>query len=618
VGWEYLLKSFPLNTTVMMNNRLRLIAIVLALSLAFCLVSSVATGLAFSTESQGGRIDIFTQKEPFSGRGLNVSSDAFSPEEEVIIYASVTYNNYPVEQAQVAFEIHGPENPTSNITLFGYAQTNEGGFGSFSFRIGLETEMNFGQWNIVGTTLLAGEVIQDHLYFRVGWIVEIVSVRTVDENQADQTRFPKGSYVGVELSIRNIAMVSKQATITMTTYDFLKVPVNSTEIENYQIPANESAISIYRFMKIPDWATAGEAMVSACLYTAPVSSGGVPYGPEVSRHFFIIRRDIGILNITVSSLTAYKGDDLSIDVTVKNYGEESESFDTYAYYNEENVIGEKYFQNLEPDANVTLSFVWNTSSINEGFYQISAYSALPNDDNISDNMFVDGIVQIESLPPLKYYLTVTTDPSGVALIFGEGWYDEGTNVTLLAPSYVSVSSGSRYGFIDWDVDGAEQLGNETTVTMNANHTAIARYVLQYYLTVETDPPEIATILGEGWYDDSTAVTLNAPAIARYHFENWSLDGINQGSQVNPITVNMNSTHTAVAHYSAITGWFPIEWLYWFMFALLILIIILLAIWVYRRRRKKIEEAFYSGWTAWYYACDLRKRLPSVRMFSSLT
>lgn len=62
-------------------------------------------------EKHGGKFDVFIQKEPFSGKGLHVSVDAFAPEQEVIIYAYVTYNDYPVGMAHVAFEIHRPPNP---------------------------------------------------------------------------------------------------------------------------------------------------------------------------------------------------------------------------------------------------------------------------------------------------------------------------------------------------------------------------------------------------------------------------------------------------------------------------------------------------------------------------
>lgn len=87
------------------------------------------------------------------------------------------------------------------------------------------------------------------------------------------------------------------------------------------------------------------------------------------------------------------------------------------------------------------------------------------------------------LPPQQYYLTVRTDPSGATNIPGQGWYGNGTNAVLTAPGYANVSGNTRYRLNNWDVDGASQgATNPITVTMTANHTATAHYVLQYLVT----------------------------------------------------------------------------------------------------------------------------------------
>jgi hypothetical protein len=269
-------------------------------------------------------------------------------------------------------------------------------------------------------------------------------------------------------------------------------------------------------------------------------------------------------------------------------------------------------------------------------------------------------------------------------ISGEGWYDQGVNVPLAALEYVSVSLGARYKFSYWDIDGIPKQDNPITVTMDANHTATAHYILQYYLSVKTDPLGIATISGEGWYDESSNVTLNAPAVSDYAFGYWDVNDVLRGSGVNTITVYMDAPKTATAHYTQIiryaltitttaggttdpeprtynypagltvqvtalpnanyifdhweldnvdvgsanpytvtmnknhtlkavfshapSAWFVPEWFCWLLLILLILIILLLIVWLYRRRRrKKAEEAFYTGWTAWYYCYDLRSK-----------
>jgi hypothetical protein len=266
-----------------------------------------------------------------------------------------------------------------------------------------------------------------------------------------------------------------------------------------------------------------------------------------------IIHDVAIVDVKISNNSLYIGDLLYINVSVANKGTTTETFNVETYY-DSLLIKTLEVNALAPDTQVTLIFVWNTSSVPEGFYQINALAPLPDDVNVLDNTFIDGVVQIKTKPPppaKQYYLTVKTDPLGVVSISGEGWYDEGTNVNLAAPEHVSVSTGVRYTFNYWDVDGTSKLNNPTTVAMNANHTATAHYILQYYLTVGTDPSGIATILGEGWYDESANVTLNAPTVSDYNFGYWGVNGASRGSGVNPITVYMDAPQTATAHYTQI-------------------------------------------------------------------
>jgi PKD repeat protein len=117
-----------------------------------------------------------------------------------------------------------------------------------------------------------------------------------------------------------------------------------------------------------------------------------------------------------------------------------------------------------------------------------------------------GVFEYLPPPPAKYYLTVKTAPLNVTSISGEGWYDEGTNVTLTAPDYVEVSTGTRYRFDYWDVDGVPRGADvtSTTVHVDANHTATAHYTLQYYFTV-TSPYDTPTP-GSGWFNAGASIT----------------------------------------------------------------------------------------------------------------
>jgi hypothetical protein len=110
-----------------------------------------------------------------------------------------------------------------------------------------------------------------------------------------------------------------------------------------------------------------------------------------------------------------------------------------------------------------------------------SYDAVVNDGQPTRYIFVsvdhtspltvNGPITVTATYKAQHYLTVRTDPTGIATIPGGGWYDASTSVSLIAPSV------SGYTFQYWDVDGVSQgLGVATiTVNMNAAHTATAHY-----------------------------------------------------------------------------------------------------------------------------------------------
>ena len=71
----------------------------------------------------------------------------------------------------------------------------------------------------------------------------------------------------------------------------------------------------------------------------------------------------------------------------------------------------------------------------------------------------------------QYYLTVRTNPGGIANIIGEGWYDAGSTLDLTAPAV------SGYNFLRWTVDGTSQGEGVNTISVSVNgpHGAAAYY-----------------------------------------------------------------------------------------------------------------------------------------------
>ncbi len=156
-------------------------------------------------------------------------------------------------------------------------------------------------------------------------------------------------------------------------------------------------------------------------------------------------------------------------------------------------------------------------------------------------------------PTPTYGLQVSSNPSGIASVTGNGTYTQGTAASFSVPSLiVQKNDNQRYVFTSWsgDFSGSSPSG---TVTMNSAKSVVANYQLQNYLKVSVDPQGITTATGEGWYvsTDSASVGSVPSSIpggdgTRYVFQQWTVD--NAPVSGNPVQVTMSSPHAVVAHY----------------------------------------------------------------------
>jgi uncharacterized repeat protein (TIGR02543 family) len=244
----------------------------------------------FVTGTFGGSIDLFTQKTPFGGKGSNQSSDAFQQQELVVLYALVTFSGDPIANKIVAFQVNGPANSLQNVTVTGTGMTNSSGIAEFSFRMptapanGQQTV--FGQWYAVATVDVDQVHLSDSLTFEVGWIVSIKSIVTLNDKLVPQTSFARLDTVVFNLTLENIALTPRSATITVDAQDVTGNLIIHAELDNLSIPPGESYTQASS--QIPETARLGEANVTATAYTAPPSSGGTPYSPSVYTTFNIV------------------------------------------------------------------------------------------------------------------------------------------------------------------------------------------------------------------------------------------------------------------------------------------------------------------------------------------
>jgi archaellum component FlaF (FlaF/FlaG flagellin family) len=117
---------------------------------------------------------------------------------------------------------------------------------------------------------------------------------------------------------------------------------------------------------------------------------------EVYHGIFIgLIRDIAITDVETDLTVAYQGWQVKINVTVKNKGNVTETFDVKIYANSTLITSETVTA-LEPAANITLTLVWNTATAQPcNIYKISAQAGpVPYEINTADNFLEDGLVKV--------------------------------------------------------------------------------------------------------------------------------------------------------------------------------------------------------------------------------
>lgn len=163
--------------------------------------------------------------------------------------------------------------------------------------------------------------------------------------------------------------------------------------------------------------------------------------------------DISIYSISLSKPQVVEGQIVDIHVQVANEGDKNESFTVNLYANN-TLINTMNVVNLTSSATKTLIFSWNTSgAVINSTYQISAEAVpVPDEADLSDNILVDGVVQII-----------------------QGKHD--VAVTRITPQYTTVYKGKK---VDITV-GVTNKGDyyETfTVTLYYGNTSIETKIVE--------------------------------------------------------------------------------------------------------------------------------------------
>lgn len=382
-----------------------------ATAMVILVLFSLVNFEALGSNALGASIDLFTQKEPYSGKGLDMPSDAFGPGEVVDLNALVILNDTPVQNLLVTFGVTTSKNTSFSLT----STTNSSGIAAVSFTIptpetGLNESELFGTWKALANAMIGANKVQDTLTFEVNWIVQIISIRTINGNLTNRTIFGKGGDVGFEISLKSACKALRNVTIAITIQDELGVPVNFSEIDNFEVQPNGKLVFLYARARIPLDGPApfiGNATATVSVLDAPANKGGTAYGPSESAVFFISPfdpiqvafHDVAVVDIILSATAIQLGEPLDAEVVVNNEGTEVESFNASAYLGD-TLIGTVNIYSLPPYSRAIVDFTINTSTFSIGNYSVAAsIPPLTDEADLTDNILVDGTVSVRPRPP---------------------------------------------------------------------------------------------------------------------------------------------------------------------------------------------------------------------------
>ncbi len=125
-----------------------------------------------------------------------------------------------------------------------------------------------------------------------------------------------------------------------------------------------------------------------------------------------LAHDVAVTHAAVSPSEVVTGDPVSINVTVENQGDFTETFEVSTWY-DDTIIETKTDITLVAGATATLTFTWDTTGVAKGIYTIKAEaSTVPDEHGTSDNVLVDDKVTVKKIAST---ISISADPARVTM-----------------------------------------------------------------------------------------------------------------------------------------------------------------------------------------------------------
>ena len=302
---------------------------------------------------------------------LSTDKDAYYRQETVFSTSTFLYEQTPIQNALVTLEVTFP-NGTSWFVWTN--NTDETGFAAFRFLLPIANPS--GQYAIYATTYKEGlENVSATTKFTilnlppeihsVKIIPEVVEQPTIVSIKANVTDFEEGTDIQVKCAV-SIPNGTVQRFDMIFDVAFFSL--------NYQIQQRDP-VGTYKVTV--------EASDSEGAFAQPYVSS---FENAKAVH------DVAVLGISLSTNMVFQGEPVTINVTVANEGMVIETFSVVVYVNTTAIEAKEV--TLTIGASTTRAFLWNTTGFLGNYMVVACVSSLPGEIDLSDNTYVDGIVQV--------------------------------------------------------------------------------------------------------------------------------------------------------------------------------------------------------------------------------
>jgi hypothetical protein len=230
----------------------------------------------------GRAIDLYDQyPDPFGGQGFYQSSDMFWPQKDVELYANVTYNEWPMTNKLVGFEVRGPHNELVDLLM---AVSDYYGVAHTTYHIPWpcdDPEYWFGVWTITATVDVVCIVVHDTLQFHFDYLVHWYGGDPYKVT-TDKEEYGHCEYINVNVTFGSHSQMPRWVLLTVSIRDELNYPIGTAAV---LIQAGSTTFSqlknytqVTRMCVLMRTAT-GTATIYVNAYIDWPSIGGSPYAP---------------------------------------------------------------------------------------------------------------------------------------------------------------------------------------------------------------------------------------------------------------------------------------------------------------------------------------------------